>query len=100
MGHYSNSRYSSVGYTRKCDECGRQHHIGKQYSYHFMTMDGGDSISQDICWLCDVKGSIYGAKTAVKRFFKRIAFVADLASMKPSLRRVRKYWKVSKGMHL
>lgn len=100
MGRYLSSRYSNMSYTRKCADCGRQHHIGKTYEYRFDTMDGWDSMSDDYCWLCEVKGSIYGAKTAIKRFFKRIAFVADLASMKPSLRHVRKYWKVSKGMHL
>ena len=52
-----NSReWSTWGY--KCSECGKWHKLNVVYTEYFHTLDGWDSISTEVCWLCEMKSII------------------------------------------
>lgn len=52
-----NSReWGTWGY--KCSECGKWHKLNVVYTEYFYTLDGYDSLSTEVCWLCEMKSII------------------------------------------
>ena len=52
-----NSReWNTWGY--KCSECGKWHKLNVVYTEYFYTLDGYDSLSTEVCWLCEMKSII------------------------------------------
>ena len=65
-----NSReWSTWGY--KCSECGKWHKLNVVYTEYFHTLDGWDSISTEVCWLCEMKGIICKPFRKMKRKVNR-----------------------------
>lgn len=89
-------------YAVKCDGCGRKHHVGVEYTTWFMTMDGGDCLSDRMCWHCEIKGRINRLTFHQRVFFKRVKdtaiFVGELYGVsKRSLPELIKVgWRLSK----
>lgn len=62
----NNSReWNTWGY--KCSECGKWHKLNVMYTEYFHTLDGWDSISTEVCWLCEMKGIICKPFRKMKR---------------------------------
>jgi hypothetical protein len=53
----------------KCSECGKWHKWNKVYTHSFHTLDGYDSISTEVCWVCELKRFLF---YPIKKFFKKI----------------------------
>ena len=53
----------------KCSECGKWRKWNKVYTHYFHTLDGYDSISTEVCWVCELKGFLF---YPIKKFFKKI----------------------------
>lgn len=53
----------------KCSECGKFRKWNKVYTHYFHTLDGYDSISTEVCWVCELKKSLF---YPIKKFFKKI----------------------------
>lgn len=65
-----NSReWSTWGY--KCSECGKWHKLNVVYTEYFYTLDGWDSLSTEVCWLCEMKSIIGKPLRKMKRKVNR-----------------------------
>ena len=65
-----NSReWSTWGY--KCSECGKWHKLNVVYTEYFYTLDGWDSLSTEVCWLCEMKSIIGKPLRKMKRTVNR-----------------------------
>ena len=65
-----NSReWSTWGY--KCSECGKWHKLNVVYTEYFYTLDGYDSLSTEVCWLCEIKSIIGKPLRKMKRKVNR-----------------------------
>ena len=53
----------------KCSECGKFRKWNKVYTHYFHTLDGYDSISTEVCWVCELKRFLF---YPIKKFFKKI----------------------------
>ena len=94
----NNSReWNTWGY--KCSECGKWHKLNVVYTEYFHTLDGWDSISTEVCWLCEMKGIIYKPFCKMKRKINQeikahkiaIELTRDLWSFKDIKKNVRHY---------
>lgn len=61
--------WSTWGY--KCSECGKWHKLNVVYTGHFYTLDGWDSDSTEVCWLCEMKSIISNPFRKMKRKIKK-----------------------------
>jgi len=52
----------------KCSECGKFRKWNKVYTHFFHTLDGYDSISTEVCWVCELKKFLF---YPIKKFFKK-----------------------------
>ena len=93
-----NSReWSTWGY--KCSECGKWHKLNVVYTEYFHTLDGWDSISTEVCWLCEMKSIIGKPLRKMKRKINQeikahkiaIELTRDLWSFKDIKKNVRHY---------
>jgi hypothetical protein len=66
---------------RKCEVCGKFHRHMKQYTHYFDTMDGGDYISFEQCWVCETK-------TFISHYYRTVK-----SKIKPMSKEARKIWK-------
>lgn len=91
-----------TSYAIDCDGCGRKHHIGVEYTAWFMTMDGGDCLSDRMCWHCEIKGRInrltFHQRVFLKRVKDTVFFVKELrsASTRDLLDLIKIGWRLSK----
>lgn len=51
----------------KCSECGKWHRLNVVYTEYFYTLDGYDSLSTEVCWLCEMKSIIGRPFRKIKR---------------------------------
>ena len=96
MGTYSNRKYLDQ---RKCDACGKYHHIGTTYTYSFMTMDGGDNLSEDICLACEIKSAIKAHIATLKIHGKRAKFFLKVLPHVHSHKLLVDLWNLSKKVY-
>ena len=54
----------------KCSECGKWHKLNVVYTGYFYTLDGWDSHSTEVCWLCEMKSIIGKPFRKMKRKIK------------------------------
>ena len=72
-----NSReWSTWGY--KCSECGKWHKLNVVYTEYFYTLDGYDSLSTEVCWLCEMKSIIGKPFRKMKRKMKLLKQTVEL----------------------
>ena len=69
-------KWSTWGY--KCSECGKYHKLNRIYKAYFRTMDGYDSLSTEVCWVCEVKSIINKPIWKLKRKFKLLMKTVEL----------------------
>ena len=89
--------WNTWGY--KCSECGKWHKLNVLYTEYFHTLDGWDSISTEVCWLCEMKGIICKPFRKMKRKINQeikahkiaIELTRDLWSFKDIKKNVRHY---------
>ena len=62
---HSNRGWNTWGY--KCSECGKWHHLNVVYTEYFRTLDGYDSLSTEVCWMCEMKSIISRPFRKMKR---------------------------------
>ena len=55
----------------KCSECGKWHKLNVVYTDYFYTLDGYDSLSTEVCWLCEMKSIIGKPLRKMKRKVNR-----------------------------
>ena len=86
-----NSReWSTWGY--KCSECGKWHKLNVVYTEYFYTLDGWDSLSTEVCWLCEMKSIIGKPLRKMKRKVNRTRrVVKDTIELKRDMN--NKSWK-------
>lgn len=94
----NNSReWSTWGY--KCSECGKWHKLNVVYTEYFYTLDGWDSLSTEVCWLCEMKSIIGKPFRKMKRKINQeikahkiaIELTRDLWSFKDIKKNVKHY---------
>jgi hypothetical protein len=78
--------WSTWGY--KCSECGKWHKLNVVYTEYFYTLDGYDSLSTEVCWLCEMKSMISRPFRKVKRSWKILKETIELKRELPN-----KSWK-------
>ena len=96
MGTYSNRKYLDQ---RKCDACGKYHHIGTTYTYSFMTMDGGDNLSEDVCLICEFKATIKARVATLRIRVKRAKFFLKVLPHVRSHKLLVDLWTLSKKVY-
>jgi hypothetical protein len=72
----------------KCSECGKWHKLNVVYTEYFYTLDGYDSLSTEVCWLCEMKNIIWKPFRKIKRNWKILKEMIDLKKDLP-----KKSWK-------
>lgn len=73
----NNSReWNTWGY--KCSECGKWHKLNVVYTGYFYTLDGYDSLSTEVCWLCEMKSIIGNPFRKMKRKMKLLKQTVEL----------------------
>nr|DAK87007.1 MAG TPA: Rubredoxin metal binding domain [Caudoviricetes sp.] len=69
----------------KCSECGKWHKLNVVYTDYFYTLDGYDSLSTEVCWLCEMKSIIGKPFRKMKRKIK-------------TFKTAREYYKATKHL--
>lgn len=78
FGYYRSTMHANH-FGLVCDYCGKTRRYSKTYGYGFQTMDGGDYVEQESCWLCELKGWLHKhPKAAVKKMASAKSFCAEL----------------------
>lgn len=72
----SSREWSTCGY--KCSECGKWHKLNAVYTDYFYTLDGYDSLSTEVCWLCEMKSIIGKPFRKMKRKMKLLKKAVEL----------------------
>ena len=76
----------------KCSECGKWHKLNVVYTGYFYTLDGWDSHSTEVCWLCETKSIIGKPLRKMKRKVNRAwRVVKETIELKRDLN--NKSWK-------
>lgn len=77
-----------------CDSCRKPRHLLLRSTQWFYTMDGGDSLSYNECWICMLKSKISSTKLRVQRNFKKTIASYKLAIKWCIKEKSFKHWKV------
>lgn len=62
----------------KCSECGKWHKLNVVYTEYFYTLDGYDSLSTEVCWMCEMKSIIGKPFRKMKRKMKLLKQTVEL----------------------
>lgn len=69
-----------------CDTCGKYRGlINWTYTQWFKTLDGGDNMSLDECWVCKISGLVRAVRYSIKRRIKVIKTTHELWSVMTSM---------------
>ena len=89
-----NSREWST-WNYKCSECGKWHKLNVVYTEYFYTLDGYDSLSTEVCWLCEMKNIIGKSFRKIKRNWKILKEMINLKKDLPN-KSWKKYYEFAK----
>lgn len=57
-------------WSKKCDECGKEHMLNLIYTAYFRTLDGYDYLDSCECWVCYLKRKIKQPFKVIKKKIK------------------------------